>query len=328
MLIPNGKEERLTMTDVNFRLTGTPACLVCNAPLPFHQARNNKLCGRIECDWRYSLLQKQNKLCKKCGRPLAIREQHFGVCAAPECQRAAIADRARQEHEQRERWYLALREKAERLRNQVMGDFGIRNAKSFRLAVIPASLSKITRLPAKRRREFRNYLKQLIDRVFAAPVPVVLNQDQNQTAPLADKEIRLQAASGQACACCQGSCCGGGAFTYAYLEAATLQRYRTAHPDQRSRKVLAAYMSYVGDETTQGSCVYHQADGCSLPRDMRSDICNNFYCGGLQDFRQNTPVTGPVRGFFIAATENTLHRAALVHEDHTLMIPVSSTDMD
>lgn len=314
------------MTHANFLSAGMPTCLICNAPLPFHQARKNQLCGRIECNRRYSLLQKQNKLCKHCGRPLAMKEQHFGVCAAPECRRAIVVDRARQEHERREQSYLALRKQAAQLRNQAIDNFGIRNAKSFRLAVIPASLSKITRLPMQRRREFRNYLKQLIDRAFAVPVPPMLNQD--QTTPPTAQEVRLQAASGQACACCQGSCCGGGAFTHAYLEIATLQRYRVTHPDQQPREVLTAYMRHVGNETTQGSCVYHRADGCSLPRDMRSDICNNFYCGGLQDFRHNTPATGPVRGFFVAAIEGTLYRAALVHEDHTLMIPVSSTDTD
>jgi hypothetical protein len=237
-----------------------------------------------------------------------------------------VMDRARQEREQREQWYQAVRDQAARLRKQATSSFGIRNEESFRLAVVPASLSRITRLPAPRRREFRNYLKELIDQAFARPLPPLA--DPAQTAPLPDEDAWLQAASGQACACCRGSCCQGGGFTHAYLEIATVQRYRAAHPNQRPSQILAAYMNFVGDETAEGSCVYHRTDGCSLPRDMRADICNDFYCGGLQDFRQNASSTGPVRGFMVAATEDTIHRAALVHEDQMLMVPVMPADAD
>jgi hypothetical protein len=322
------------VNSMNILSPGATACLICNAPLPFHQARTSKLCGRAACELRYSLLRKQNKLCKNCGRPLSMQEQPFGMCATPPCQRAMVMDRARQEREQREQWYQAVRDQAARLRKQTTSSFGIRNEESFRLAVVPASLSRITRLPAQRRREFRNYLKELIDQAFARPIPQVTDSDQTAPLPgkdgasLPDEDAGLQAASGQACACCRGSCCQGGGFTHAYLEIATVQRYRAAHPGQHPRKVLAAYMSFVGDETTEGSCVYHRTDGCSLPRDMRADICNAFYCGGLQDFRQNASSTGPVRGFFIAATEDTIHRAALVHEDQALMFPVTPADSD
>jgi hypothetical protein len=272
------------------------------------------------------MLQKQNKLCKKCERPLSMREQHLGICAAPECRRAAAIDQAHQEYEQGEQWRLAVHEQGVQLRDQAADDFGIRNARSFRLTVIPASLSSITRLPAQRRREFRNHLKQLIDRAFAKPIVPTLARE--PAPPPAARETRLQAASGQACACCRGSCCQGGGFTHAYLEVATLQRYRAAHPDQGPREVLAAYMNHIGDETAEGSCVYHRTDGCSLSKDMRADICNDFYCGGLQDFRQNAPTTGPVRGFFVAATGDTIHRAALVHEDQALSVPIPPTNPD
>jgi len=314
------------MNSMNILSSHAPACLICNALLPFHQARKSKLCGRAECERRYSLLQQQNKVCKNCGRPLSIREKHFGICAAPECQRAMIVERVRQERAQRETWYQAVREQAARLRKQTTSSFGIPNEQSFRLAVVPASLSRITRLPAQRRREFRNYLRKLIDQAFAKPIPPAT--DPGQTAPLADEDARLQAASGQACACCRGSCCQGGGFTHAYLEIATIQRYRTAHPHQHPRQVLAAYMNYVGDETAEGSCVYHRTDGCSLPKEMRADICNDFYCGGLQDFRQSVMADSPVRGFFVAATEDTIHRAALVHENQALMVPAPTTDPD
>lgn len=314
------------MTYEHFRSANKFNCLICNAPLPFQPVRKSKLCGQAACHQRYSRLQQQNKLCKICGRPLSTVEQLFGVCVAPECRRAAIVDRARQERERREQRSEVLREQAAQLRDQAADDFGIRGAESFQLAVIPASVSRITRLPAQRRREFRNYMKDLIGRSFA--IPITPTVEQNQATPPIAEETRLQAASGQACACCRGSCCQGGGYSHAYLEIATLQRYRATHPDQSPREVLNTYMSHVGKETNQGSCVYHGADGCGLTRDMRADICNEFYCAGLQEFRQSVPPTGSVRGFFVAATEETIQRAALVHEDQSLMVPVSPEDSD
>ena len=39
--------------------SGTATCLICDAPLTWNQIRNSQLRGRVECAWRYSLLQKR-----------------------------------------------------------------------------------------------------------------------------------------------------------------------------------------------------------------------------------------------------------------------------
>lgn len=302
-------------------LPKTATCLICDAPLPWNRAQNSQLCIRAECAWRYSLLKKQNKLCRVCGRPLSTENWTLGLCAAPDCRRTALAQRAHEDHEQRVRQERLLWKQAIRLRDQVMTHFGVRAPKSFQLAVIPAAVHQIARLPAQRRREFRDYLKSLIDRAASLPVPPVVDQEPAPE-PVSVQDARLQAASGSACACCQGSCCRGGAYTHAFLGVETLQRYRAAHPKQNPRQILAAYLRHIGNETCEGSCVYHRADGCSLPREMRADICNNFYCGGLHEFRANVPATGPVRGFFVATTDDAIQRAALAHEDQRLMVPI------
>lgn len=307
--------------------SGTSTCLICAAPLSWNQTRNSQLCGRAECHWRYSLLQKQNKLCRICRRPLSDPDWASGICPAPECRRTALVQRAHEDHQQRVQQEQQLRKQAEQLRDQVVSRFGIRQPKSFLLAVIPAAVHSTTRLPAQRRCEFRDHIKVLIDRAAALPVEPAIDQEPVIEA-IAVQDARLQAASGSACACCQGSCCRGGAYTHAYLGVETLQRYMTTHPDQSPRKVLASYMRHIGDETCEGSCVYHRADGCSLPREMRATICNEFYCGGLREFRANVPATGPVRGFFVATTDDAIQRAALVHEEQMLMIPAPPVDTD
>ncbi len=220
-----------------------------------------------------------------------------------------------------------LWEQAGQLRQQVLNRFGVGEPDTFQLAVVPAAIHRITRLPASRRREFRDYLKPLIDRAVALPaVPVVEPDSTMESTSM--QETRLSAASGSACACCQGYCCRGGAYTHAYLGVETLQRYVAARPDQPPDQILAAYLRYIGKETSEGSCVYQRADGCSLPREMRATICNNFYCGGLREFRAKVPATGPVRGFFVAMTDNEICRAALVDEEQMLMMSAPPAPRD
>lgn len=316
------------MTPVASRSAGTPTCVICHAPLPFRQAQTSKLCSRADCHWHYSLLQKQNKICRICSRPLSIQDGFRGICTAPECRRAAVADQAREHHEQRVQQERILREQAVRLREQVMSRFGVRKPDTFRLAVIPAAVHRITRLPAQRRREFREYLVKLIDRALVLPLAPAVDPDPAAELDSSLQEARLQAASNSACACCQGSCCRGGAYTHAYLTLETLRRYRVLHPDQSSHKILAAYMRHVGGETCEGSCVYHRADGCSLPREMRAAICNEFYCGGLREFRAGVSATGSVRGFFVATADDKIIRAALVDEAQILLASAPPVDAD
>src|SRR5262249_35303122 len=108
----------------------------------------------------------------------------------------------------------------------------------------------------------------------------------------------------------------------AYLTVATLRRYLDAHPDQRPRDVLAAYLARVGPKTYKDSCIFHRPDGCSLPREMRSDTCNQHFCGGLKEFQHNLPDTGPVRGFFASTDDGTIQAAAFIDESEVRVVRV------
>ena len=85
---------------------------------------------------------------------------------------------------------------------------------------------------------------------------------------------------GQLCALCGGGCCTRGG-EHAYLGAPTLRRFMDAHPDLSTEEVVAAYLDRVALKTQSGSCINHTRQGCSLPREMRSDTCNRFACESL-----------------------------------------------
>ena len=298
----------------------TSTCLICQAPLSFWQAQNSRLCGRRECEWRYALLRKQHEVCVVCGRPLSARELPTQVCAASACQRAAVVDRGRMVYERNEARYAALIqqeiEQATRLRDQVMAAFGFREPDSFRLAVIPAATARLVKPPERRRRALRDHLNALLSQMAglsALPLPA------EEPAQPAKREFRLQAVLSQACACCRGFCCEGGG-DHAYLTVETIRRYRAAHPDQRPRDILAAYLERVGPRTVEGSCIYHQANGCALPRAQRADLCNRHFCKALVEFQRDLPMTGPIRSFFVAAHYGVIQAASLVHDGRVLIV--------
>ncbi len=299
----------------------TQACLICQAPLSFSRARDDKLCGRGECEWRYALLKSRHEVCVVCGRPLSARELPTQVCAASACRRVAVVERGRIVHERNQARYAALIqreiEQAARLRDRTMTAFGFREPNSFRLTVIPAATARLATLPEHRRRALRDHVSALISQTAGLPAPPPMAEE--PPPPPTERESQLQAVLGKACACCKGFCCGGGG-DHAYLNVETIRRYQAAHPDQRPRDILAAYLERVSHRTVEGSCVYHQADGCALPRAQRADICNRHFCKALVEFQRDLPTTGPIRGFFVAADYGALHAATLVHDTQVLVV--------
>jgi hypothetical protein len=74
------------------------------------------------------------------------------------------------------------------------------------------------------------------------------------------------------------------------------------------RAAVAAYVARVPAATVPGSCVFHGADGCGLPREMRSDTCNRYLCDGLVELRaelgRRAAAGAPARAAYVAVVED------------------------
>ena len=46
--------------------------------------------------------------------------------------------------------------------------------------------------------------------------------------------------------------------------------------------VLRLYLERVPEVGYKDSCIFHVKQGCALDRSLRSDVCNSYFCGGLQ----------------------------------------------
>jgi hypothetical protein len=234
-----------------------------------------------------------------------------------------LREQSEREHRETVARREALKEQARQLRDQGAEATGIKEPGTYPLAVIPSFAAPVTNLPEHRRRALRDHVTRLISQATAGWSPPSGGEKVREatTEPAAELAPAAQAVLGQACARCRGGCCCGGG-DQAYLTVATIRRYLEAHPDQRPRDVLAAYLARVGHKTYQGSCIFHRPDGCSLPREMRSDTCNQHFCGGLKEFQRELPGTGPVRGFFASTRGGTILSAAFIDEAEVRVVRV------
>jgi hypothetical protein len=48
--------------------------------------------------------------------------------------------------------------------------------------------------------------------------------------------------------------------------------------------VLRLYLERVPEVGYEGSCIFHGKQGCTLDRSLRSDVCNSYFCDGLQSY--------------------------------------------
>jgi hypothetical protein len=270
----------------------TPACAVCRTPLSLLEQRAGVVCARPSCGWTLRTLP-ANARCGECGRPLAARDRADGRCEGA-CRRAAL-HRARREREARAAGERLARAAA--LRDGSAAALGVAEPAAYPVTVIPSADAPATPLPKRRRRALRAHLARIIAEAVARGAPTGPPDPGPPAAPPPAPD--LAAVLGGACAQCRGACCAQGG-EHAYLTAERMQHYLAAHPTQSAEDALEAYAGRVADVTARRSCVYHGTAGCTLPREMRADVCNRHYCEALWRFRADLDDGVPPRAFFAA----------------------------
>ena len=272
-------------------------------------------------------------VCQVCGQPLAPWRRANPICGLPTCHVAYLhaqvrlrqeQERERQQEQQRTalaQQRAALVEQARLLLEQEVAGRGEPVPKGIPLTLIPACTTPVTNLPESRRHAFREWLHLLLDEMLRQGNAPGGEVTPTPFGPKRELSPAALAVMGQACALCQGECCKTGADD-AYLSRHVFRRYLDAHPELRPEDVVTAYLERVPDRSYQGSCVYHGPQGCTLPRAMRSDTCNNYFCDGLQKFSIKTATQPAIRGYFVALERNTMHASAFIHEHGTVAVPV------
>ncbi len=296
-------------------------CLNCGLILSqLQQACGTRFCGD-RCRFQHSTLA-PHEVCVSCGRRLSPHQFGERLCENLVCRRQ-LEERTRESERLR---LEVLRQEAERLLNREAEVLGVAQPDHYSLVIIPAVRRLLVPLDERRSRAFRETVSRLIseaaERLSHPPCAPASQQAVDQAVQASPS---VTAVTGQACALCRGWCCANGG-NHAYLKVETLHRYMIEHPEQRPHEVLANYLLHLGDETVEDSCIFHQVDGCALPREMRSDTCNRFYCPGLDEYRQVSSSQSPARGFFAATVGASIIAAAFCDENGARYVS-GTTDM-
>jgi len=152
-------------------------------------------------------------------------------------------------------------------------------------------------------RAFKRHLVQSLRELRIARRPDKLIQKQ-ALEPTGFTAIVLKAG----CATCRGHCCKGGG-DHAYIDARTMARVRRDNPDADARAVIKLFTDRLAPESYRESCLFHGVQGCTLGRDLRAELCNAYYCNGLQDFMRRAEVPDRVQ---IVATRHGIERRSAV----------------
>lgn len=268
---------------------GAKACCICLVAPAL--AERPPLCRSAACRYRYERLH-PSRLCVHCLRPLAaVGSGAVSHCDALGCRQAAARQLVAEVGVRR-------REELNQLRANLGRRRGIAAPDHFPVVDLPTRRARLTRLPRRRLALFRAHLEAL------APVALALARSGGSEVQAAGTSMASShrtaddiAASG--CANCRGYCCATGARTHAWLRAETLAGF--AHKDltMTAPALVEHYLSFVGERISRNSCVYHGPRGCTLPREMRADICNEYFCPPLIELRAQTTADAPARAFLV-----------------------------
>jgi hypothetical protein len=223
--------------------------------------------------------------CRYCDRPLTLHEHYSGgLCGDARCQRRHL-----------EADLVAYRKQAGRA-------LGETAAQAFPIVVVPHRAGRTAPVSPERREALETHLRALVRRM----------PDAKEIAPTTGPGEDALDAVAAVCGVCAGFCCYHGGTNFAFLDESTLARFAADHPESGPDGVAAAYLAHVPEHHYEGSCVYHTSAGCSLPRPMRAQICNEYECRGLRDARASPSTEGRRRLFVVARHDNRIVRGTFV----------------
>lgn len=143
---------------------------------------------------------------------------------------------------------------------------------------VPSQTSDLVPPSPERIRALRRHLVGALRDLRVARRPDRLIQAREEPiSGLAGEVIRA------GCALCRGHCCRGGG-THAYIDERTMARVRTERAAMTAAAVIGLYMKSIARPGFRDSCLFHGSAGCTLPRDLRAELCNSYHCNGLKNF--------------------------------------------
>lgn len=160
--------------------------------------------------------------------------------------------------------------------------------RALHVVSIPTGLSTPHSLSEDRLATYKAHLEAVIAKVYSGETSEVVVNPENMDIERAEastvetnENASLKAMREQLCGICKGGCCARGA-NHAYISDVTIKRVRETQPDLSAEELLDEYTSRAIDQPVEESCINQTQTGCGLPRRLRSDVCNDFFCPDLR----------------------------------------------
>lgn len=238
--------------------------------------------------------------CSVCGAAIGVHEVAGGVCRTLKCM-TVLALRARERA--RERRAAALAAAAATL--DALGE-EIARGLPVCVGAVPAFERRVVPADPERLSAFRALLAKALVAASEMDAPRSASAE-----PSTGPGIRAALEAG--CRVCEGLCCETGG-NHAYLTAEELAGKLARDPSLTAEALYVAYVAHLPERSYEGSCVFHGAEGCALPRPMRADICNSYRCRGLAELAAALEEAAAPRAWVAAVAYGTVRRAVLMED--------------
>lgn len=252
-------------------------CAVCRVPLDPLRARESRVCRAPKCVVQYDLTPAARK-CPHCGIVMPVSHSGAEHCGDAACRMAAGHRRERAVAE-REAERYAIARAARDAAVQALGPDGGDGAApdDVPIAIVPRNEARMRRTSRQRHLRLAVHIRQLLMtmRDTSPDEDVGLLE---QPDPLPVDQVRTVIS---VCTACGGGCCFQGG-DHAFLRVRTMRDFVAKHPTLTDDEIVEAYVVHLPPRALHPGCVYQAAEGCTLPRSMRSAICNEYLCSGLR----------------------------------------------
>lgn len=179
------------------------------------------------------------------------------------------------------------------------------------LIVIPSGSAGLVSLSFKRMSKYIKHLNGIVSEAgeytHASQVIYDEHHDAQGKMQIVDQRLSnnvpLHVLSDKLCTMCKGGCCASGK-EHAYLSVFTMRGYMDNNPDVTGDEILELYISKTQKITIKDSCINHTETGCALPRDLRSAICNGYYCDPVKSYQKDVEDKGMSENMLVVQRSN------------------------
>ena len=196
--------------------------------------------------------------CSVCDAPLADPlQRHRGTCADLACLRSAAVAAGRA--------HLARERERDRRRGRA----------AAAAAGTPHGLGILDRAGPLGPRDPEEVAA--LEAAVGAAVAAAFADDAMAPDPL-DEAPPPDPLTGAVCTACRGGCCVHGLRRHGFVDPPLIARQRARRPGLTPEAARAIYLDARPRLSSRGACLFQGADGCALPREDRSAICNGYVC--------------------------------------------------